>query len=103
MNGNVEVKVHTLVVTTRGRDEIERYLYDHTRIVEKVEGERIGNAFILCTTHTRECNDNDVIEHDMHDVEGLARYQADRFASGLISARVIGTLFATREAMIDSL
>ncbi len=91
MDSNISITIHSVVATTRSREEVEAYLYAHTTIVESVtDGSAPRNGFILATTVHGEMNTTAIADMQ-REAEYLALYQGDRFASGLIHCQVIGT------------
>lgn len=74
-----------IAVRTARPDQVETYLYAHTKITARfdLEGDRTG--FVLTTTVTDSENDHGRAERD---AVWLAQYQADRLTSGMHGASV---------------
>lgn len=83
-----------LVITagTRTRREVDAYLYANTTIVATFNN-GCGDVHVAVTADLRE---NPAAPF-------LAQYQADRFASGMIRARIFDTLPEAREATMAEL
>lgn len=84
--------------------DIAPYLYDHTRVVARVEGFRTALSVLATSVQVGSFNPHRLtqVEHlrERRDqAEYLARYQADRLASGLYAARVLGSHEAAQEAV----
>ena len=78
------------VVTKASRETVERYLYDHSRIVSaavKMPSYTTANAFVIET-------------RDESNVDYRAQYQADRLDSGMHAA---GEVMETYQEAVDGL
>jgi len=75
--------IHVKYIAVQGfgkRENIERFLYDHTKIVEHYEGEYRGEAYSYAVLRT-EATSNERVNY-------FAKYQVERFQSGLYSAKI---------------
>lgn len=74
-----------IAVRARGGEaQFQPYLYDHTTLIEKLDGER----FVLVTK-----------SDDPNRTFYLAEYQAARLGSGLMGASVYATMADARKAL----
>ena len=119
MNVETTVSVYSVVTVGRGGDTEERvnertqrYLYDHTTIVESYHDEHDRlSFFIVKTTVSSDDIDHETGADKVHgrdtkklikEVFYLANYQLDRIASGLGGGIIAGSLFEAQQLLVEA-